>query len=145
MLNPSTADAEIDDPTIKRCIQFAEREGCGELRVVNLFSFRSKDPEDLLKADDPVGPDADVYIDRMFHHDTKRTLIIAGWGAKPVRPFWYKNIHSQRVASILEKAYLAGHKIWSLGINKCGSPKHPLYIHSDAKLKILKPIKDDVS
>lgn len=53
MLNPSTADGEADDATIRRCIYFAGREGCKNLWVVNLFAFRATDPRELLKVDDP--------------------------------------------------------------------------------------------
>lgn len=34
-LNPSTADESQDDPTIRRCLSFARREGCGSLVMVN--------------------------------------------------------------------------------------------------------------
>src|SRR5262245_34051042 len=56
MLNPSTADAERDDPTIRKCVGFCRRWGVGELHVVNLFAFRAVSPFDMKKADDPVGP-----------------------------------------------------------------------------------------
>ena len=63
MLNPSVADAELDDPTIRRCIGFAKREGCTELTVVNLFAYRSTDPEGLLiQTRDPIGDMNDAYI-----------------------------------------------------------------------------------
>ena len=55
-LNPSTADHRVDDPTIRRCMGFAERWGYNALRVVNLFAYRTPYPEELKKAQDPVGP-----------------------------------------------------------------------------------------
>ena len=57
MLNPSTADATHDDPTIRRCVGFAKREGFGCLVVVNLFNFRATKPKDLFQASDPIGAD----------------------------------------------------------------------------------------
>src|SRR5689334_322706 len=56
MLNPSTADAEIDDPTIRSCIRLAKENGYGSFEVVNIFSFRATDPKDLAKAERPIGP-----------------------------------------------------------------------------------------
>jgi hypothetical protein len=57
MLNPSTADAMTDEPTIRRCIGFARCRGCGQLLVLNLFAFRATDPADLKRAADPIGPE----------------------------------------------------------------------------------------
>jgi len=57
MLNPSTADGEADDPTIRKCLGFCRRWRYGELHVVNLFAVRATAPFDMLHADDPVGPD----------------------------------------------------------------------------------------
>ena len=62
MLNPSTADAFAEDPTIRRCLIFAHREGCGGLTVVNLFALRSTDPKALTRHPDPVGPANDTFI-----------------------------------------------------------------------------------
>ena len=56
MLNPSTADAEIDDPTIRRCVGFSKREGAGGIAVVNLYAFRATSPADLRQASAPYGP-----------------------------------------------------------------------------------------
>jgi hypothetical protein len=58
-LNPSTADAHEDDPTIRRCIRFARDWGHGGLIMLNLFAWRSTDPRGLLDAIFPVGPPAD--------------------------------------------------------------------------------------
>lgn len=62
MLNPSTADAETDDPTIRKCIGFAERLGYGAIDVVNLYAFRATKPADLKKAGYPVGEKNDSWI-----------------------------------------------------------------------------------
>src|SRR4028119_2392792 len=62
LLNPSTADARRDDPTIRRCANFARTWGFGGLEVVNLFAFRATHPTDLKCAADPVGPQNDVHL-----------------------------------------------------------------------------------
>ena len=55
MLNPSTADERDDDPTIRKCIGFAKRWGCGGIKVVNLYAFRATNPRDCFAAADPIG------------------------------------------------------------------------------------------
>jgi hypothetical protein len=78
MLNPSTADADTDDPTIRKCIGFAKRGHCGGINVVNLFAFRATDPADLRKAGYPCGPDNDAHIARamLASHSA-----VCAWGA----------------------------------------------------------------
>ena len=66
LLNPSTADAATDDPTIRRCLGFARRWGCGRFFVLNLFAFRATYPAELRWADDPIGPRARGWFDRVF-------------------------------------------------------------------------------
>jgi hypothetical protein len=78
MLNPSTADANEDDATIRRCIGFARREGCGLLEVVNLFAYRATDPAALRLADDPVGPANDHFISKAVE---RAALVVVAWGA----------------------------------------------------------------
>lgn len=62
MLNPSTADADQDDPTIRRCVGFAKALGCGALEVVNLYAYRATNPRDLLRQDERVGPENDYWL-----------------------------------------------------------------------------------
>jgi len=56
-LNPSTADETENDPTIRRCIGFAKREGCGGLVMLNLFAVRATDPRVMMAHPEPIGPD----------------------------------------------------------------------------------------
>jgi hypothetical protein len=55
LLNPSTADAFKDDPTVKKCISFAKHWNFGSLEIVNLFAYRSTDAKYLKNISDPVG------------------------------------------------------------------------------------------
>jgi hypothetical protein len=123
MLNPSTADAKVDDPTIRRCKGFASREGCGSLGVVNLFGLRATNPDALFEAGDPYDPENFKHWEMAFGHATK---IVAAWGAHPT------------VNQKAEKAMLylkaSGIKLWCLGQTKSGCPRHPLYVRSDQPL-----------
>lgn len=119
MLNPSTADAEKDDPTIRRCIKFAEREGCTKLSVVNLFALRATNPNDLTFYDDPQGPKNFGHI---FAEVESAHVVIAAWG-------------SHKMAKCrLAKELFKVDGIKCLGKTKDGSPRHPLYVKSDAPL-----------
>jgi hypothetical protein len=80
MLNPSTADAEKFDPTVRRCFGFARDWGFGGLEVVNLFALRSTYPEQLKKVSDPVGPENDAVIRRAVK---AADLVVASWGYIP--------------------------------------------------------------
>lgn len=140
MLNPSTADEEQDDPTIRRCLGFAKKWGFGALAIGNAFAWRSTDPDGLRGVTDPVGPDNDEALRRMA---CAASRIVVGWGANAsaVDPG-----RAERVARLLDQApgraldevrglaRAAGveektaRPIWCLGVNGDGSPKHPLYL-----------------
>lgn len=127
MLNPSTADADIDDPTIRRCIEFAKREGAGGLVVVNLFALRATDPKELINHPDPVGPDNAYEIGL--------ALVGAAAIGKPVICGWGSNKNAQPQANrLMARAHDIGAQLCALHINADGSPKHPLYIKSSAPL-----------
>ena len=80
-LNPSTADAQQDDPTIRRCIAFAQAWGFRALCVANLFAWRATRPDDLKAAIDPVGPDNDAWLRR---ESRRAALVVAAWGVHGV-------------------------------------------------------------
>lgn len=122
-LNPSTADAEIDDPTLRRCIGFAKSWEFGSVIIVNLFAYRSTNPGVLVKIHDPVGPENPFWLTRAW---TSCSLAIAAWdnrGELLGRDFAVRQI----------MPYMK-----CLAINKSGQPKHPLYVRGNIALSDLK-------
>ena len=127
MLNPSTADASQDDPTIRRCIGFSKAWGYGSLIVVNLWAARATDPKALLTLGDPVGPDNAEAIDLAVNGSA---LVVAAWG------------------SFADRMKVKGHmRLWPeasadaalvptmcLDTTKDGHPRHPLYVKGDQPL-----------
>jgi hypothetical protein len=77
MLNPSKADANIDDPTLRRCINFAKSWDFGSLIVVNLFAYRSASPLDLRQVDDPIGKQNDRYLKKAIKSADQ---VVVAWG-----------------------------------------------------------------
>lgn len=120
MLNPSTADATADDPTIRRCIGFARSWGYHRLSVVNLFAWRATDPAAMRAAADPVGPANDAWIRA---EADKADVVVCAWGKH--------GAHAGRGATVREM--LAWRHLHVLAKNKDGSPKHPLYVKSDTR------------
>ena len=119
MLNPSTADATKDDPTIRRCINFTKAWGYAGLIVGNLFALRATDPRAIGKHGDSVGPENDRYLKEMAKLPYVGR-IVAAWGA---------HAPSYRAAMVCDM--LRPHSdIHCLGINMDGSPRHPLYLPS---------------
>lgn len=116
MLNPSTADATTDDPTVRRCIGFARSWGFGGLLVANLFALRSTDPSELLRVPDPVGPANDDYL---LGLRARVSLMVAAWGARGTLLG-----RSAEVRRLLE----ATGPIHQLGLTKADEPRHPLYL-----------------
>lgn len=126
MLNPSIADATADDPTIRRCIGFAKREGCTELTVVNLFALRATDPKELTKHPDPFGPESERHVREQCEKHQQIGYIIAAWGAHPMA--------SGHKDSSVVKSLLRNTGALCLGMTSAGHPRHPLYIKNDQPL-----------
>lgn len=127
MLNPSTADAELDDPTIRRCVGFARALDAGGIVVVNLYAYRATKPADLWRADDPVGPDADLYLALVARRAVLEDApLIAAWGA---------NAKPDRVAEALRVIERSGatDRLTALGVTAAGAPRHPLYMPATAR------------
>jgi len=119
MLNPSTADASTDDPTIRRCSAFARSWGFGAMEVVNLFAYRATDPRELRHTPDPVGADNDRNI---VVAANRAHLIVAAWGC-----------HGEHLGRGADVASMVGREqLHTLGVTKSGEPKHPLYLRRDS-------------
>ncbi len=129
MLNPSTADAMKNDPTIMRCIFFARLFGYGGILVGNLFAYRATDPRDLKANGYQVGPDNDHWLKSMMvtTYLSGGTLCYA-WGA-------VAREHPERVAEINAMAKAHGLEPHCLKTMSDGTPRHPLYLPSDCKLE----------
>lgn len=116
MLNPSTADAEVNDPTIRRCIDFTQRWGYGSMLVLNLYALRATDPDELIREPAPCGPDNDRVIAELA---PACDLIVCAWGTHPMAP-----PRARAVESLLGPAV----PLYGLRWTVTGEPGHPLYL-----------------
>lgn len=121
-LNPSTADETQDDPTIRRCINFAKAWGFGALCMTNIFAWRDTDPEKMKSTAEPIGAENDRHL---IECASGAGMILAAWGKH--------GSHLARASYVLQILP----PVHALAINKDGSPKHPLYVRADAEPVIL--------
>lgn len=124
MLNPSTATADVDDPTIRRCIGYATAWGAADLTIVNLFALRATDPRKLRDAEDPVGPENDDYIEAAVRQSD---LTICAWGAHGELQG-----RNRKVIDLLKDRGLAV-QLHTLRRTASGEPGHPLYLPKDLR------------
>lgn len=120
MLNPSTADAEKDDPTIRKCTGFARAWGYAILIVTNLFAYRSSTPDALYSRsyDEIVGPDNNAYLEHVAKTSDR---IVCAWGN-------HGDLHGRgRMLRRTFKANLPKVDLTYLVLNASGEPSHPLY------------------
>jgi hypothetical protein len=120
MLNPSTADADHNDPTVRRCIGYAMDWGFDALEVVNIFALRSTDPAVLSTDPDPVGPRNTGAIVRAAG---RAEFVVAAWGVHG-----HIGDRGRRVL-----ARLRPRDVRCLGTTRQGFPKHPLYLARSAQ------------
>jgi hypothetical protein len=122
LLNPSTADANLDDPTLRRCIGFAKRWGYAGLEVVNLFAWRATRPADLRRARDPVGPENDAHL---LAAAARAGDVVLAWG-----------IHGTllgRGQAVLTLLRAQAPRLLCLGRTRGGQPRHVLYLPGDLR------------
>ncbi len=122
MLNPSTATAEEDDPTIRRCVGYAIDWGYEGVDIVNMFAFRSTDPNILRHVRDPVGSLNDHWI-RTFA--TSSPMVVCAWGANGSL-----NDRDVAVRRLLQDS---GVPILALAVTKDRQPRHPLYLRKSLR------------
>ena len=132
MLNPSTADATTDDPTIRRCIGFTKAWGYGGLVVVNLFALRATDPKALrlpynYSQSDYLGVVGPFNDEAIVEECDRAALVVAAWGNHGAL--------YDRANDVLERIY--PRPVHHLGLTKMNQPRHPLYVRADAQPKRL--------
>lgn len=120
-LNPSTATEFKDDPTVRRCKNFAKEWGFDGMYMLNAYGFRATDPKDMKASMDPNGPGNDKAL---AYRSSQVGLVIAAWG-----------VHCP-VEREQEICRLIGRTIHCLGRTKEGRPRHPLYLRSDCKPEV---------
>lgn len=121
-LNPSTADETLNDPTIRRCIQFAKDWGFGGLVMLNLFAYRATDPKVMKAVVDPVGrKNNEAIVDVAIQVGG----VICAWGTH--------GIHMGRASAVRSLLADFGVSVQHLGLTKDGHPKHPLYLKSTSE------------
>lgn len=139
LLNPSTADGERDDPTLRRCVGFSQAAGCSALELVNLFAFRSSSPAEVVRAAragvDVIGPECDAAIAAAA---AGADAIVVGWGIVPTGlrklalPDRVRYRHRE-VLELLEGGEARG-RVQCLGHTTGGWPRHPLYVPAARQL-----------
>jgi len=123
MLNPSTADENANDPTIRRCIAFADAWGWKSLVVVNLFAWRSPSPEAMMKEADPIGPQNDSFLESCA---SMTELFVCAWGND--------GRHMERASKTVRHLREGGCLLHRLGeLTEKHQPRHPLYLKGDLK------------
>jgi hypothetical protein len=127
MLNPSTADAQKNDPTVARVCSFLRAQGVRRFVVTNLFAFVTPYPEDLAKAHhegiDVVGPENDATIAKLA---AGARLVLVAWGTCSAAP----RLARERVREVClaEGGALVKSDLMALARTKQGAPAHPLYL-----------------
>lgn len=127
MLNPSTADASIDDPTIRKLLKLAAGNNFNGIDVVNLCAYRATDPNELKAIGDPYGPD-----NRDWHHrfcEEHEGNVVLAWGNHGTPGM------VNRFMEVLRQYVPENTLVSCFMQNKNGSPKHPLYLRDDTKLE----------
>lgn len=123
MLNPSTADADKDDPTINKCMRFAKKWGYGGIIVTNIFDFRATDPEEMLKSKQPSSEN-NIFNCLSIARQTE--LVVCAWGNK--------GLYKKRGLTMLKALKNYGVEPMGLKVNETGMPAHPLYLSEKLEL-----------
>jgi hypothetical protein len=126
-LNPSTADAKEDDPTIRKCIKYAEKWGYGGIVISNLFAYRTPEPYLMKQTKDPIGKENDRYIKKLAEQSD---VIVAAWGNDG------EYLERDRFIRDLIPDLMC------LKVNQTGQAAHPLYLNGDLKPVSYKNLKN---
>lgn len=121
LFNPSTANAEKDDQTVRKGMGFCKEWFCTDMIFWNLYAFRSRNPKALKTAADPIGPENDTHLRRIMKEHMDGRIILA-WG-NMVGPQMQQRV--AQVASVLREF---NKQVEAIKLNDNGSPTHPVMI-----------------
>jgi hypothetical protein len=124
MLNPSTADEHVLDPTLRRCLGFAQVWGYGRMEIINLFALRATNPKQLYTHPYPEGPENDSWISLVA---SRAEQVVCGWGTH--------GEYRDRATCVALQLIENGVPMFCLGTTKGGMPKHPLYLSNKSERK----------
>jgi len=127
-LNPSTADASIDDNTVRAWMRLTLAWGFRMFVVGNVYAYRSRNPKALWKVADPIGPANGVALLEMAR---EAAYVVACWG---------NHAQPKHCLPVLEQ--LTNYKpVYCLGRNENGTPKHPLFLPTDVERVLYAPCR----
>ncbi len=134
MLNPSTADGLFDDATIRTCVRFATGWGYAGIEVGNIFALRSRNPKELARSEDIVGPQNDTWLQMLVQGPGHGLgILVAAWGANAEKKHLVKR--TAEVKMLLTKSC----DVYCLGLTTGGSPRHPLYLPNGTQPQLWLP------
>lgn len=128
-VNPSTADANLDDATIRKMVGFARRWGFSRIIVGNVFPYRATDVRELAKCESAIG-DFTTYIGHLKAIAQDADLLVPCWGNSSKVP---KELRC-RFRGLLRALRTTNKPICHLGLTNSGDPKHPLMLGYDTPL-----------
>ncbi len=120
-INPSTADASLDDATVRKWIGFCKRWGASRFIVGNVFAYRATDVRELAQVDDPHGPDIGDHITDII---TEADILVPCWGNTTKVPPKLQDSFDVLMDALVS----SGKPVCCFGLTKAADPLHPLML-----------------
>ena len=134
-VNPSTADANLDDATVRKWRGFVTRWGGSRFIVGNVFAFRATDVRGLAHASDPIGR---VNNDHLKAIMDDADILVPCWGNRTKAPPMLRSSFHW----LLQQLHASGKPVMAFGMTKGGDPLHPLMLGYSTQLVRLEPPHD---
>lgn len=126
LANPSTADAETDDPTVRKARGFTSRWGFKRFVFVNVMAGRSTKPKGLLAMDDPVGPENWAHLTKAVQ---AAVLVVPAWGNAVTHRL------RKHIAPVKGLLCSGLPRVECLGFTDENMPRHPLMMSYSVPLE----------
>lgn len=126
-VNPSTADASIDDATVRKWRGFGKRWGATRFIVGNVYAYRATDVRALYTVGDPIGPENDHYLAKII---AEADILIPCWGDRGKLPSHLRG----RLNEVTDRLVASGKPVVTFGLTKGGDPMHPLMLGYETPL-----------